>query len=790
MKALAVWILMLPCSLLWGQTKLFLKGEEAFALSNPTKAEKYWLKSFEKHQDLASACLLATYYHRNDRFEEAELFFHYLFVNGDLPDSLVAGYADTELSLGKYATAEILLKDRQSNPNTRGSLDKLYQRALLGQELMTDSSQYRVSEVVIPTKASTFCPAVFAQGVILTMGNDKGKYSLAHVKRKGRSYFTYDEISPLKELQERNAGMGAACLSSNWKTIYFTRTYYFLKDPIQGQRIRNNSRILFSQRKAGEWDTPQDLPINSALFSCYHPTISANDSVLVFASDRPGGLGGSDLYIIKKERDGWGLPQNLGKAVNGAQEELFPTLVGKDTLYFASESHPGMGGLDIYLTWREDGVWVQPQNLGYPINTHHDDFALVPIQNKPYAYFCSNRSSAQDKIFIAQLRPEVEVSVTDKETGQGIEGMTVRVEEKRKRDRFFLTDKDGFTTITGVDQFTISTETATYENQKTTISTINNLPGKGYRINFELASKYKMVVQGEVRNKTTGEAIPNAEIKAFYSGSTVEASTRTDPKGFFQLNLAEPGETFLLIEKEGFQPEIRKLSQEGDQKQFTIICPLAPSSGQVIRGRLENLDQLAPLKGITLRITETQSGTVLDSIQPNENGTFWISSAMDSTKSYTILVSGAGYFSHRQDIVPNQEEIPIRMQIAERGAGKLIKTIFYGYNRIDLETLSQQELNEITYFLLDNPDAVVEIRSFTDSRGGARYNQKLSEKRSQVVKKSILAQSNISPDRIVAFGFGEKYLLNECDDLHTCSDERHAVNRRSEIRVVRLKSEP
>jgi len=152
--------------------------------------------------------------------------------------------------------------------------------------------------------------------------------------------------------------------------------------------------IYYSQWMGHDWSTPQNLghTINSHVWDS-QPSVSSDGLRLFFASARPGGLGEMDLWYSKKNDSGeWGVPQNLGATINTSGREMSPFIhADGKTLYFASNGHTGMGGLDLFVS-RIDaaGSWSAPVNLGYPINTFADEFSLIVGASGTYAYFASD----------------------------------------------------------------------------------------------------------------------------------------------------------------------------------------------------------------------------------------------------------------------------------------------------------------------------------------------------------------------------------------------------------------
>jgi outer membrane protein OmpA-like peptidoglycan-associated protein len=141
-----------------------------------------------------------------------------------------------------------------------------------------------------------------------------------------------------------------------------------------------------------------EFPHNSNDFSTGHPTLNQNGSIMIFASDRPGGFGGTDLYYTVRSGNGsWNTPVNMGKRINTEGNELFPYLDKDNTLYFASTGHAGLGGLDIFeVALKEMIATDQPKNMGAPINSPKDDFSLIKSADGKQGYFSSNRRGNDD----------------------------------------------------------------------------------------------------------------------------------------------------------------------------------------------------------------------------------------------------------------------------------------------------------------------------------------------------------------------------------------------------------
>ena len=141
-----------------------------------------------------------------------------------------------------------------------------------------------------------------------------------------------------------------------------------------------------------------EFPYNSNEYSTGHPALNKAGNILVFASDMPGGYGGTDLYYsVRSGKGPWTRPVNLGKKINTEGNEMFPFLDNKDKLYFASNGHAGLGGLDVFeVALKEMKPIENPRNMGRPINGSTDDFGLIISEDYKNGYFSSNRRGNDD----------------------------------------------------------------------------------------------------------------------------------------------------------------------------------------------------------------------------------------------------------------------------------------------------------------------------------------------------------------------------------------------------------
>ncbi|WP_305070388.1 OmpA family protein [Flavobacterium anseongense] len=243
---------------------------------------------------------------------------------------------------------------------------------------------------------------------------------------------TFSEPSPVRELNTPFHD-GPLTLSADGNTMFFARDGHS-----EGQYEKNKkSNIKVGQQgiyKAtkvdGKWSNVEALPFNSTSYSVTNPSLSKDGRTLYFASNMPGGLGESDIWKVAVDANTYGKPQNLGPNVNTADRENFPFITEDNVLYFASTSHQGLGGFDVFRT--NLNTSEKPQNLGKPVNTEKDDFSFSFNKNANIGYFSSNRNGS-DAIYAATpvCKAEATIVVTNSKTKAVLANASVAISDAK-----------------------------------------------------------------------------------------------------------------------------------------------------------------------------------------------------------------------------------------------------------------------------------------------------------------------------------------------------------------------
>jgi outer membrane protein OmpA-like peptidoglycan-associated protein/tetratricopeptide (TPR) repeat protein len=239
------------------------------------------------------------------------------------------------------------------------------------------------------------------------------------------------------------------------KTVYFTRNNF-----INGKKGKDADKtILLKIYRAtldlDKWIDITELPFNSDNYSVAHPALSKDEKTLFFSSNMPGTFGQSDIFKVAiKDDGGFGTPENLGNVINTEGRETFPFVSSDNEMYFASDGHPGLGGLDVFFTKTlKDGTYKEPINVGEPLNTSKDDFAFIINNTTRLGYVSSNRDGGQGSDDIYKFKEIIKLEceqfltgvVTDKNTGMPIANAKVSLSDSNQKEvkEPVITDSEG-----------------------------------------------------------------------------------------------------------------------------------------------------------------------------------------------------------------------------------------------------------------------------------------------------------------------------------------------------------
>jgi outer membrane protein OmpA-like peptidoglycan-associated protein len=296
----------------------------------------------------------------------------------------------------------------------------------------------------------------------------------------------------------------SAVFSKDGKTIYFTRNNFNKGKKGKDANRMTLLKIYRAQLDKGSWKNVTELPFNANEFNTAHPALNSSESILYFASDRPGGFGKSDLWQVEIKTDGsFGEPLNLGNGINTEGRETFPFVSKANELYFSTDGYPGLGGLDIYQTESTNNSWKKPQNIGSPANTSADDFGFFIDSDTKKGFLTSNREGGKgsDDIYSfvetkkLNCTQTIKAALVDKESKKPIQNVTITVLDAQFQVVQKLSSTDGTITINEVScdkNYFIRLDAPDYQTKEIALVKSTDFPAV-----YELELNQKPIASGD-----------------------------------------------------------------------------------------------------------------------------------------------------------------------------------------------------------------------------------------------------------------------------------------------------
>ncbi|MEJ2584231.1 MAG: OmpA family protein [Robiginitalea sp.] len=467
---------------------------EVALLRNPDQ------KSLEVIEKVADA------HYFNANMERAYFWYDQLYQvqKKDMAAENLFKYAHALKGSGKYRRARRLLRlyDKKMADKLSDGKDaetREMREQVLDNILMAEDA-FDIKNLDINSKYSDFAPMFYGKNkVVFASAVDSSFFTTRRYKWNNQPFLDLYVAQMNQESDELRSAVkfskkintkyheAAVTFSPDQRTMYFTRNNY-------GKKLnRDNNGVnhlkIYRSRKVGDaWTEAEELPFNGEDYSTGHPALSPDGKQLFFVSDMPGSLGETDIFYVDVNADGsFSGPKNLGPNINTEHKEMFP-FVSEGKLYFSSNGHIGLGGLDVFESvFDPEAGFLPAKNIGKPINSKSDDFSFIIREDTHSGYFASNRRGGKgddDLYSFERLLPE-EVNenaiagvVTDLISGETLpEAMVALLDENHIKLKEITSSEDGsfvFEELSGNTRYYIRTVKEGYHEENRELRTLEN----------------------------------------------------------------------------------------------------------------------------------------------------------------------------------------------------------------------------------------------------------------------------------------------------------------------------
>ncbi len=569
---------MIGLALLLGTTQVHSqsRANKFFERFDYAKAIPLYQKHIRKNpSDIDARARLADCYRLTKQYEKAEQWYaQTLKTSKPDPDNYFY-YAQALMNNGKYEEAVPQLERYLEVRGWNEIANNMLEASKDPRQFFLDSAMYIVRPVNINTPGPEFGPVIYNNSVVFAAAQNRDKVihnwtGQAFLDLYAASYsgsYRLGEPQPMAGTVNSRYHEGGATFSPDGLTMYFTRNNFN-----NGKLQRDEESIVRlkaykAQLVNGKWSNVSEFPFNSDDYSVGHPCMDPDGQVIYFISDMPGGAGGTDIYMTRKQGpDKWSKPINLGDKVNSPGNEMFPWVSSSGVLYFASNGRKGLGGLDIYRLTSVGTPQEKVSNMGFPVNSPQDDFALVIDEASGQGFFTSNRKGGKgdDDLYSLRQKQVVEGIVLDERTGEPVPEATIQAFDGNGPSQVAFSDAEGRfrMPLDRNKEFMLVADQEFYLEKKQRLSTVSfdpRVPIEALiKLEQDLSCEPPYVLDGNVKNDSN-EIISNATVRVMPKPFTVDA----DSSGQFMVNLQADMEYDIRVEKEGYMDRVYEVNTTG-----------------------------------------------------------------------------------------------------------------------------------------------------------------------------------------------------------------------------------
>lgn len=586
------------------------------------------------------------------QYNQSKYYYSKLHDANQLTEADYVEYIDILRTIGKYDVAEDLLADAYRVYPNNNFVATLKERNKQFGHLLQDSSRYSIEALSINSGKGEFCPTFYESGLLyMSKAKNAGflntKYSWDNAYFINMLYSPYDIDSTLiagkviKDAFFSRAHDGPVSFSPDGNTMVITKNTL-------GKHKKDTLVVLalyFSQKVNGEWKECTPFPYNNPKYNVGHACFANDGKRIYFASDAPGGRGEADLYYSDLINGKWTEPVNLGPKINTEQDDLFPFVLD-DMLYFSSNGHFGIGGLDVFqVNLATDG---SVNNMGYPMNTSYDDFGIIALPGNKSGFFSSNRGDFIDRIYEWKLEdPKITFQGSLMAQYEGLEPMgnhTIIVKDLTLNSLdTIVTDESGSFSVPIVfnHQYHMLAEQPYFKLSKDIAFNTSGILRDTAIIDSIFLKPTHILVKLKVVEKGTGKIIPLAKVSIRNANTGEELSMLTDSTGMVEMQVPRWAAFVAHASKKRYvDGEANFNTTDENNKIITLLLELPP----IRRGDIFTLENIFyDYNKASLRPESTASLDKLAAFIIENNVKIELSSHTDArgTDSYNMKLSQA-----------------------------------------------------------------------------------------------------------------------------------------------------
>jgi hypothetical protein len=507
------------------------------------------------------------YRHINDMMEAAKYYSRYIAEGRNqrnLEARHILNYAHVLKALGQYDRAKEQYLEYAKNDPLVGN--HYAQSCDFAKSQLSAATNVSVNNERINSASSDFGPAFYRGQVVFSSfrvdarrgatftGQQQNQLYVARPGVGGNleNPFLLRGDAPSQGAQQA-INDGPVSFTADGRRVAFTRNNFIdgtRHIPSGGMQLN----LFFADiTETGAWTNVQPFPHNSNNFSNGFPYLSPDGNTLYFASDRPEGFGGYDIYVSYRDGGGWTRPENLGPVINTPGNEITPYLEG-NTLFFASDWHPGFGGYDLFRAEQSaNNRWVQIFHLGHPLSSSYDDYGLIYDNARNIGYFSSNRPGGIGKEDIYSfVRPSAGIVLTVTNASDGAPVPDVSLDLNDCRLGLARTDQRGvyqFQAVRELNCEVIASKSGYLDNRVRVSAAVQQ--GQ-QQINVQLIRRGEEYY-GKVVNYATRLPVSGVLVAATNQSTGAVAQTTTDRNGDYGLALSPNTQYNLRYSAPGFR---------------------------------------------------------------------------------------------------------------------------------------------------------------------------------------------------------------------------------------------